>query len=110
MHKLAYEDFEIRIRRAEEKSTIIGREYPVEVKSTQGEAEGGLKLSLNPQEIDLLRNDCHLLDEDSISDYGRKLYDALFDSNIRSLFETSLRSANSKKKGLRPKLSDFEEK
>ncbi|MCI0694184.1 CHAT domain-containing protein [candidate division KSB1 bacterium] len=104
MRKLTYEDFEIRIRRAEEKATITGRDYPVEAKSTQGEAEGRLKLPFSHQEMNSLRNECHLLDEDSLSDYGKKLYDALFDSNIKSLFETSFRLANSKKKGLRVKL------
>ncbi len=108
-----YFDFELEI------GSGMGREYPVAViRSPAGEAretmrfpfdELALENALKDIQIALLRSggkNRQVLspEEQTVKDFGQKLFDTLFSGELRSCYDVSLREAAQQGKGLRLKL------
>lgn len=108
-----YFDFELEI------SSGIGREYPVSIiRSPAGEVhdtmhfpfdELALENALKDIQIALLRSggkNRQLLsqEEQTVKDFGQKLFDTLLSGELRSFYDVSLREAEKQGKGLRLKL------
>lgn len=113
MKQLSYLDFELEI------GLGSGLEYPVAVVSSPaGEAretmhfpydEPALESCLDKLQIALLRSAARhrgalSCEEQSVQEFGQKLFDALLTGQMRSLYDTSLRQAEQQSQGLRLKL------
>lgn len=104
MSKLTYCDFEIRIEKAEKGGGKTSKSYPVEARSdVGGEALGRFRLPFTRQKLARIFDEGIWLDQEEWEEMGKKLYDALFNGAVHSLFETSFRLARAKSMGLRIK-------
>src|SRR5215203_4505003 len=108
-----YIDFELEIREGGP------RNYPVSVRSPEGEAQEQMRFpfdkwelqnKLQALEIALLRagearrRRIRLPEEQTVQDFGRNLFQALLVGELRALYEVNLREARRQNKGLRLKL------
>jgi len=104
MSKLTYSDFEIRIEKAEKRRGKATKSYPVEARSDiAGEALGRFRLPFSEEKLDRIFDEGPWLDKEEWEEMGKKLYDALFDGEVRSSFERSFSAAKAKGTGLRIK-------
>jgi CHAT domain/TIR domain len=108
-----YANFDLEIHQPSE-----SREYPVSVRSMEGEAqaemrfpfdEWELKDKLRELEVALLRSGetrrrLGMEDERAGQEFGQALFDALLVGEVRAHYEASLRKARQQHKGLRLKL------
>jgi hypothetical protein len=112
-----YVDFLIEI------GSRTGRDYAVLARSPEGEVRATMRFPFTPQALQtrlleletvLLRSAAGRRDarrkvllpgEQSVQDFGRALFDALVDGDIRSHYDISRHQATTERKGLRLKLS-----
>lgn len=104
MEKLEYLDFEVKVDPPATPATGLSVVYPVEARSSEGEASGELKLGLSTLEMVHLRDHCHELSPPEVEAFGMGLAEALFAGDVALLFRDSFRAAKAKRQGLRIRL------